>query len=172
MFKLQINKSIIKVKEKEPIVSGASNIYSVSFEFDSEWDNLMRTAVFKVENTAIDVILEENKCSVPWEVLSGDNVGKALWVGVFGSDEDGVRLPAIWNQLGIIHPGTERGVKGKKPRADIVAQIYSAAKEAEKKASEALNVANNAIYTLTDDDKAEIANMVISTFPNGDEVMY
>lgn len=172
MFKLQINKSIIKVKEKEPIVSGASNVYSVAFEFDSEWDNLMRTAVFKVESTAIDVILENNICTVPWEVLSKDNIGKALWVGVFGSDEDGVRLPAIWNQLGIIHPGTELGVKAKKPRADIVAQIYSAAKEAEKKADEALVVANNASYILTDADRSDIANMVLSELPNGDEVGY
>ena len=62
MFKVKIKKSKLTVTEKEPLTSGASRIYDVAFEFDSEWDAIEhKIAVFKADDAVIDVILgEEN----------------------------------------------------------------------------------------------------------------
>ena len=144
MFKVKTNKSVLKVIEREPLASGASKIYGVTFTFDSEWDGLVKTAIFKAGEISISVLIEKDYCDVPWEVLARENSNEFLWIGVFGADKTGIILPTIWNQLGVIQPGAELSESGKNPTPAVVAQIYAAAKGAEEKADQAALLAARA----------------------------
>ncbi len=144
MFKVKTNKSVLKVIEREPLASGASKIYGVTFTFDSEWDGLVKTAIFKAGEISISVLIEKDYCDVPWEVLARENINEFLWIGVFGADKTGIILPTIWNQLGVIQPGAELSESGKNPTPAVVAQIYAAAKGAEEKADQAALLAASA----------------------------
>ena len=137
MFKVKIKKSALTVIDREPLAAGASKVYHVTFIFDEEWDGLSKNAVFKAGDRAVSILLESDTCEIPWEVLDKDNIGEPLWVGVFGSDTEGVKLPTVWNILEIIQPGAELSGSGSEPTPTIVSQIYEAAKNAEQKAGEA-----------------------------------
>lgn len=56
--------------------------YTASFVFDSEWDNVVKTARFIKENNYVDVLLENDSCEIPVEILKGGYIR----VGVFSSE--------------------------------------------------------------------------------------
>jgi len=64
------------------IASGAKNTFDVSFIFDSDWDGLIRTAVFKNGNIDGEILLVADSATIPWEVLAFPG---NLLVGVFGA---------------------------------------------------------------------------------------
>ncbi|MBE6537980.1 MAG: hypothetical protein E7671_00755 [Ruminococcaceae bacterium] len=150
MFKLDVKKSIIKVNEREPIVTGASKVYKVHFLFSEEWEGLVKTAVFKAGDVSVSVLANEGHCIIPFEVLAPENAGKVLWAGAFGSDEDGIKLPTEWNMLGVINEGAEPFDKGKEPSPSVIAQIYGVAKKAGEAAEEAKKSADTAEAILSD----------------------
>ena len=133
MFKIKINKSILKVIEKEPIASGASKVYDVNFEFDESWDELVKTAIFKVAETSVSILAEKNCCEIPFEVLDPKYEGKMLWIGVFGANTEGVKLPTVWHRLGVIQPGAELSESARNPTETVIASIYAKAESAEEK---------------------------------------
>jgi hypothetical protein len=160
MFKVKIKKSKLTVTEKEPLTSGASRIYDVAFEFDSEWDAIEhKIAVFKADDAVIDVILgEENICEIPHEVLSREHAGKSLWVGVYGTAGDGVILPTVWNVLEVIHEGAELGEAGSESMSAAVQVLYQTAEEAKALLSEATEKSENLIqYAVSAKESEENA---------------
>lgn len=144
MFNIKIKKSSLIVSSKEPIAAGASKVYHVSFDFDKEWEGLSKNVVFKAGETSISVLLEGNFCVIPWEVLSKENVGEKLWVGVHGSGSDGTKLPTVWNELEVIQAGAELCGSGSEPTPTAVSLIYEAAKNAEDMAERAVEEASEA----------------------------
>lgn len=160
MFKVKIKKSKLTVTEKEPLTSGASRIYEVAFEFDSEWDTIEhKIAVFKADDAIIDVILgEENICEIPHEVLSREHAGKSLWVGVYGTAQDGVILPTVWNVLEVIHEGAELGEAGSDAMSAAVQVLYRTAEEARAILSEATEKSGKLIqYAISAKESEENA---------------
>lgn len=94
MFHLHADKNNLIVDEKELITSGSVNVYNVKFDFSSDWDGLMRTAVFNAGSESVSILLDDsNTCSIPWEVLVKHNV--ILYIGVYGSigGSNGGELP-------------------------------------------------------------------------------
>lgn len=78
----------------------------VEFTFDSTWDRLEKTAVFRVNGKIMDQIHLETAAVVPWELLQ--NPGCRLWAGVYGSSADGsLQIPTLWADLGVIQPGAD-----------------------------------------------------------------
>ena len=142
MFNIKIKKSSLIVTNKEPIATGASKVYYVSFDFDGEWDGLVKNVIFKAGETSISVLLEGDSCPIPWEVLSSENVGEKLWVGVYGSDTEGTKLPTVWNELEIIQAWVELCGSGGEPTPTAVSLIYEASKNAESLAKEAVKEAS------------------------------
>ena len=73
----KIEKRIIKV-EKDLIV-GDNADYVAHFAFDKEWDGVTKTARFIQNGNYVDVLLEDDKCNIPVEVLKRGYVS----VGVY-----------------------------------------------------------------------------------------
>ena len=93
----------------ETITSGSVGL-EIGFKFDGEWDGLGKVAVFKGSNTSVDVLLTEDKCKIPPEVLTVS--GGDLIVGVYGTDGTGnIVIPTVWTVAGKIRPGAEPSLR-------------------------------------------------------------
>ena len=111
----------IEVTETAMLVAGTVNIYTARFAFDAEWDGLQRTAVFAVDGITREQLLEDDACTVPWEVLVA---GNRLRVGVYGTKADGTRLPTIWTERRLyINPGAGPTQEAADPSPTLVEQL-------------------------------------------------
>ena len=78
----------------------------VQFSFDSAWQGLEKTAVFRANGKTMDAIRIEDSAVIPWELMHSP--GCRLWAGVYGTGENGtVQIPTVWVDLGVIVPGAD-----------------------------------------------------------------
>lgn len=111
----------IETTETAMLVAGTVNIYTARFAFDEAWDGLQRTAVFAVDGITREQLLEDDACTVPWEVLVA---GNRLRVGVYGTKADGTRLPTIWTERRLyINPGAGPTQEASDPSPTLVEQL-------------------------------------------------
>ncbi len=115
----------IEVTETAVLVAGTVNIYTARFAFDAAWDGLQRTAVFTSSDNSTTItreqLLEDEACTVPWEVLAA---GNRLRVGVYGTKADGTRLPTIWTERRLyINPGAGPTQEAADPSPTLVEQL-------------------------------------------------
>lgn len=111
----------IEVTETAMLVAGTVNVYTARFAFGAEWDGLQRTAVFAVDGITREQLLEDDACTVPWEVLVA---GNRLRVGVYGTKADGTRLPTIWTERRLyINPGAGPTQEAADPSPTLVEQL-------------------------------------------------
>lgn len=110
----------------EPITSGSVGM-EVSFRFSEDWDGLGKAAIFQGSGQSIDVLLTEDRCVVPHEVLQSP-LGH-LKIGVYGTGNQGQRVtPTIWADAGRILPGVEPSQIEPTPATQsLVQQILEAA---------------------------------------------
>lgn len=141
---------VVKVRDREirvaptaPVTSGSVGL-PVRWTFSEEWDGLTKTAVFRGSDTARDVLLTEDACVVPAEVL--EQSGGPLEIGVRGvrvehdedTDEDvvSVVIPTIWGRIDRIYDGTiPSAADPSVPEPDWTEQVKAAAAEALSKAT-------------------------------------
>lgn len=95
---------------------------TVRFSFDSLWDGLSKTAVFKCGGMVRDVIGVEDTARIPTEVLCADT---ELYVGVEGRSGDGaVVIPTVWVRAAYVYPGANAsGDSSTDPTLPVWAQI-------------------------------------------------
>ena len=106
MFLLSVGKSNLTVLQKGIITSGSINVYEVKFQFENDWDDLERIAVFRVGKKSVSVTLDDtNSCILPWECVSENDIGKEVQVGVYGMVDTTIALPTVWAGLGHIKEG-------------------------------------------------------------------
>lgn len=104
-IKIWVTGSSAGVTEEQPVVSGTVGL-PVKFTFDEAWDNLEKTAVFRVNGKIMDQIHIQTEAVVPWELLV--KPGCRLWCGVYGCNEDGtLQIPTVWVDLGTVEPGAD-----------------------------------------------------------------
>lgn len=78
----------------------------VSFSFDSAWDSLIKTAVFRAGKVSKDQMDVGTETTVPWEVMNQENY--KLQIGVYGCNADGtVVIPTVWADADMIYPGAD-----------------------------------------------------------------
>lgn len=65
------------------VIGDCKNYVFASFTFSPEWLNLVKTAQFTKARVTYDMLLVNNRCLIPWEVLVGQGVIK---VNVFAGD--------------------------------------------------------------------------------------
>lgn len=133
MFILHADKNNLKIEEKEMVTSGSVNVYTCRFTFNSDWDNLAKTAVFKASDISIatelsptydeDTKEEYYECNIPWEVMQ--EYGRTLYIGVRGNEGETIVLPTIWASAGPI----KQGVLSSDAGTDIPANKYDELKE-------------------------------------------
>lgn len=107
-IKINVSNNIVQIIEKpQRIVAGTVGL-PVEFTFDSQWDGLVKTAVFSAGDTVLMVEDIESAATVPWEVLQ--KPGLWLMVGVYGEKADGTEaMPTIWANVSVIRPGAYPG---------------------------------------------------------------
>ena len=81
----------------------------VKFVFSHEWDDLLKTAVFQVGDTTIDVLDSQwdgNICTIPNECLAVP--GKIITVGVYGCNDAGdLVIPTVYAKVGRVRVGAD-----------------------------------------------------------------
>lgn len=141
---------VVKVRDREiriaptaPVTSGSVGL-PVAWTFSEEWEGLAKTAVFRGSGTARDVVLTDDSCVVPADVLTGSD--GPLEIGVRGvmvthdedTDEDVVTvvIPTIWGRIDRIYDGTiPSEADPSVPEPDWTEQVKAAATEALSKAT-------------------------------------
>lgn len=121
MFAVNVDKNMMTVCRTEPVTSGSSKVYLVKFHFSPEWDDLNKIAVFRCDKMVRDVLLDEDICFIPWEVLIFPR--RTLDLGVYGTMGGDVVLPTIWTNLTTILEGVQTGIEARPPTPTLYQQI-------------------------------------------------
>lgn len=122
MFHLYAKKNQLTVRGKELLTSGSVNVYQVRFQFSEDWDELNRTAAFRVGGQTWEVLLDNTgECIIPWEALQ--EPGKQLYIGVYGTKSGAVVLPTIWAYGGTILEGASPRDSSRPPTPDVYDQL-------------------------------------------------
>lgn len=74
-----VNKQIIQRTDCEIPVAKSENYLFAEFSFSDEWQGT-KTAIFN-NGTAYSVILEDNRCLVPWEVITANGFSVSVFCG-------------------------------------------------------------------------------------------
>lgn len=124
MFFLFAKKNVLTVNQREVVTSGSVNVYEVQFQFDSEWDGLEKTAVFRAGDCTVSTLLDETEtCIIPWEVFQ--DAKRTLYAGVYGTKNGNTVLPTIWASLGEIRQGCEPWESTQPPTPSVYEQILA-----------------------------------------------
>ena len=110
----RVNKQIITRKDRENVVSDSRNYLYAAFSFSEEWIGT-KTAIFKNDENAYCVILYEDRCLVPWEVIKP----KYFTVSVFCGD----LVTANKVIVRVLESGYEEGETPEDPTPDVYQQI-------------------------------------------------
>lgn len=129
----------------EPITSGSVGM-EVSFRFSEDWDGLGKAAIFQGSGQSIDVLLTEDLCVVPHEVLQIP-LGH-LKIGVYGTGDQGQRVtPTVWADAGRILRGVEPSQIEPTPATQsLVQQILEAAEAAAELAQSVRDDADAGVF--------------------------
>lgn len=94
--------------------------YIASFTFDQEWDGAVKTARFMKGSAHVDMLLENNSCKIPMEVLKGGYIR----VGVFSS-----AMATTFCLVHVAESVKERDGGPKDPTPDVYTQIIQMLEE-------------------------------------------
>lgn len=124
-MKLIVGINDIRIDEKDKLNAGEYNIHEVEFEFDEAYNDLIKKAVFSGNGHCYLVEIANNKCTIPYEVLSetGD-----VSIGAFGYAVDGDNLVLRYSPAPVyvyINLGSYKDSYDNyhQPTADIVEQL-------------------------------------------------
>lgn len=103
MMEFHVSRSLIFIKNQEPLHAGMPTLYRAKFTFAPDWENLYKTIVFKNSRDSLAMLLEDDDtCNIPWELL--ERPGDHLKVGVYGTRGLDTVLPTVWVDCGEIQP--------------------------------------------------------------------
>lgn len=131
MIRLSAAKAELAIVENEVVTSGAQRVFACAFALSEDWDGLNRTAVFRAGTRSVSVLLGGgNTAEIPWEVLQ--TPGITLHIGLYGAGADGLVLPTVWAEIGMIRPGAYPGGDALPPTPGAYDQLVEIAENAEK----------------------------------------
>ena len=129
MIRVTVNNRGVQAIPLSPVTVGAEGIVA-AFLFSDDWAGLAKTAIFKGSDQEVEMIILNNECTVPPEVLT--EAGGMLMVGVYGNDGHGTLIrPTIWGVVGRIEDSAiseDAGQTGTTP--SWAAQVQNAVQEA------------------------------------------
>ena len=116
----------------------------VQFGFSVDWDGITsKVAVFRAGSVSVDVLLTDDSCTVPPEVLT--QPGSTLTIGVYGTDTEGtVAIPTVYAEAGRVLRGAEpSGIEPTPQTQPLIDQLLAAAQAARNAADEAERLAQS-----------------------------
>lgn len=142
-IKLQVSGSQIQVIARPAAITAGTVGLEVEFSFDSHWDNLGKTVIFRAGDAVITAGLERDTHIVPWEVL----VKPDLWlvVGVYGANPEGtVVIPTLWTKVAAVYTGVDpEGDPALEPSNPIWQETLARVSNMEPQLSDHINNADN-----------------------------
>ena len=94
-IKIEVTGNVARVTERPARITAGTVGLPVEFSFDSQWDGLAKTAVFRACRVCKISEGITTEAVVPWEVLK--KPGEVLLIGVYGTNKDGsVVIPTTW----------------------------------------------------------------------------
>ena len=124
---VQVRNQRIKCVD-QTIVSDSRNHQYVKFEFDSDWDGLIKTAVFRNGENVFNVLIDDTcRCLIPEGALKSG----VLEISVFGGD----RITATAACFNVVKSGYVSADAPPAPEPDVYASLVELA-------ANAVNVAN------------------------------
>ncbi len=122
-MKYSVNGARIVATENETLVAGARGAHIAEFTFDAAWDGYVtKKAVFKRENMAVEQLIVDGVCVIPWEALCESGT---LLVGVYGESDD-KRRPTLWASPKTVNSGAHEGDISQEPTPDTWQQLLTA----------------------------------------------
>lgn len=113
------------VTEKPKIASGDKNSVRIHVDFNSEWDEYVKTGVFfNDQNMVYEQLIENDECVIPHEVLAQ---ASSLYIGIRGvnSDTSKIKTSALIEYL--IVKGVPKGnAESVPPTSDVYDQLLAA----------------------------------------------
>lgn len=150
-----VKKDYLKPKTiGKPAVADSINHLIAVFEFDEAWDGYAKTAVFGNGLDTYGVLLEDDRCTIPWEVLDGSVMSRHFSVSVFGVKDD-TRITSSKIEILLEESGYGDFTNSETPSLTICEQIiakfanYYTTEEADKAVDEKLS----SYYTSTQTDE-------------------
>lgn len=68
-IKFNVDNTVLTRVDDTPLVEGTMNYLYAVFDFTAEWENMPKTVVFSHEDELEQVILKEDKCLIPTEII-------------------------------------------------------------------------------------------------------
>ena len=154
MIRVTVNGRRAALASDDLITAGSVGIQA-QFTLSSDFDGLACVAVFEGSGTSRDVMITDNACEVPHEVLA--RAGGCLRVGVYGRNGEGtIVIPTIWACSRMIQAGAEpSGIDPAAPTPDWTAQVQETAQYAEKVAEYAAANCAEGMVIPFDPDSAD-----------------
>lgn len=105
-IKIEVTGNVARVIEKPSRITSGTVGLPAEFTFDSQWEGLSKTAVFRGSHVIKNVESLGTETIVPWEVL--EKPGAWLSVGVYGTNADGtVVIPTTWANVSPVTTGVD-----------------------------------------------------------------
>ena len=147
-------KSSLTVLQKSIITSGSVNVFEVRFQFDNDWDDMERIAVFRVGKKSVSIALDDaNTCKIPWECVCENDIGKEVLVGVYGMVDTTVVLPTVWAGLGNLKEGCSLGSTALPATPSVAEQVLAQVLSARDAVFSAIRANGGVIPNIGMDDE-------------------
>lgn len=84
MLTFNVNKQIITRTDNNVAIADSVDYLTATFSFSEEWENCSKTVIFRFCHTVKSLVLENDSCIVPWEVIKSGGFEVSV-IGVYGS---------------------------------------------------------------------------------------
>lgn len=134
MIEVIFHKRHARCTQNELLTSGSEGI-TVDVEYSHDFDGLQKAAVFTNGETSIDILNPSDSVTIPWEVLS--KVGKRVKMGVYAYNTDGIVIPTVYADLGIVQQGADPNLdENANPTLPVWAEIEEDIDELDSRVTE------------------------------------
>ena len=138
------------------VVAESKNYLYCSFSFSEDWHDVIKTAIFiSAKGDVFNVILEDDTCIVPWEVIKYPHFS----VSVFGGDLITTNKVVV----NVSKSGYSEGETPKDPTPDVYAQILKMIEEMGGQVDE--EVIRQAVYEYLEENPVDVPDETDPTVP-------
>ena len=157
----EITNQLIRRTDKNTVVADSKNYLYAIFTFSDEWQGV-KTAIFSHGGEKYHVLLENDMCLVPWEVIKQGILGVSVFCGDL--------ITSSTAYITVNKSGYSAGGTPSEPTPDIYSQIISMINDIEsgnvsdEKIAEAVEkyLSENPVETLTEADVQRIVSEYVA----------
>lgn len=150
-MKIKVTDEIVTIEDSNLISSGEYNAHNCEFIFDECYNNLIKVATFTKGSHSYKVIIENNMCIIPEEVLEEYGV---IFIGVYGYETSGNTLvkrysPARATLKISIGSYIVDASESEEPQVTIAEQALGISEEAMQLSTQAMSLVDNKVDKVT-----------------------